>query len=168
MKIKINNYTFNAASRQITFVDYDSIRLDSVLLVTNVTDNLIIYNFADPVVGGAVSGNVLTLDYNTTTMDNTDSLQIFYDDSAASQSVSLDDLCVTLRNILHEISDPSHVDLVLNRLRTTALVESGTITTVSTVTTVGNQTLMDSHQAKLIPMGMDELVYADLVLRRIS
>lgn len=78
MKKLITNYTFSASTKQITFTDYATISLSSVLLITNVTDNIIIYNFADS--GGAVSGNVLTLTYNTASMDNGDKLQIFYDD----------------------------------------------------------------------------------------
>ena len=38
-----------------------------------------IYNFANPALGGSVSGNVVTLDYNTTSMSSSDSLQIFYE-----------------------------------------------------------------------------------------
>jgi hypothetical protein len=83
-KIRIINYSFNKASKQIVFLDYTSISLDGLLLVTNVTDNTIIYNFADPIRGGTVSGNVLTLSYDTSGMSDTDSLQIFYDDPAIS------------------------------------------------------------------------------------
>jgi hypothetical protein len=53
--------------------------LEQLLVITNVTDNIIIYNFADPSAGGTISNNVLTLNYNTVSMSNTDSLQIFLD-----------------------------------------------------------------------------------------
>lgn len=81
MKKLITNYTFNAGAQTVTFTDYTTISLESVLLITNVTDNIIIYNFADVGYGGSVTGNVLTLAYNTTGMSNTDDLQIFYDDT---------------------------------------------------------------------------------------
>lgn len=80
MKIQVTNYTFDKTAKTVTFTDYTTIRLDSILLITNVTDNVIIYNFANPLLGGTVSGNVLTLTYNTSSMDNADKLQIFYDD----------------------------------------------------------------------------------------
>jgi hypothetical protein len=83
MKTLITNYSFNALQRKITFNDYTSILLERVLLITNVKNNIIIYNFADPTKGGTVSGNVLTLTYDTTSMGNTDDLQIFYDDPAS-------------------------------------------------------------------------------------
>lgn len=80
MKIQVTNYTFDKTAKTVTFTDYTTIRLDSILLITNVTDNVIIYNFANPLLGGTVSSNVLTLTYNTSSMDNADKLQIFYDD----------------------------------------------------------------------------------------
>ena len=77
MKILFEDYTFNAAAKQITFNTSETITLPQLLIITNVTDNLIIYNFADPNYGGTINGNVLTLTYNTSLMSNSDSLQIF-------------------------------------------------------------------------------------------
>ena len=82
MKVQVQNYVFDKAAGTVTFSDYVSIRLDSVLLITNVTSNVIVYNFADATKGGAVVNNVLTLDYNTSAMARTDNLQIYYDDAA--------------------------------------------------------------------------------------
>jgi hypothetical protein len=79
MKQLIPNYTFNAASKTITFTDFDAIALERILLITNTKTNDIIYNFADSTKGGTVATNVLTLTYNTTAMSNSDPLQIFYD-----------------------------------------------------------------------------------------
>lgn len=81
MKKLITNYTFNAGAQTVTFSGYTSISLEGILLITNLVDNIIIYNFADVGYGGSVTGNVLTLAYNTTGMSNTDDLQIFYDDT---------------------------------------------------------------------------------------
>lgn len=86
MKKLISNYTFNPAARTISFTDYTSINLESLLLITNVTDNQIIYNFADPCFGGGVNGNTVTLTYNTTSMSSADALQIYYDDPSESAS----------------------------------------------------------------------------------
>jgi hypothetical protein len=89
VKILVQKYTFDKVAKTVTFTDYTTIRLDSILLITNVTDNIIIYNFADnPSKGGTVTGNVLTLLYDTSSMANSDKLQIFYDDANASQLVS--------------------------------------------------------------------------------
>jgi len=66
MKILIQNYTFDKTAKTVTFTDYSSIRLDSLLLITNVTSNVIIYNFASPALGGAVNGKGCT-QYSTVT-----------------------------------------------------------------------------------------------------
>jgi hypothetical protein len=79
MKQVIPTYTFSASGKTVTFTDFTTIRLDRVLLISNVTANLIIYNFADPTAGGTVATNVLTLAHDTTAMSNGDSLQIIYD-----------------------------------------------------------------------------------------
>lgn len=86
MKILFENYTFNAASKQITFNTPSSVSLDQVLVITNVTRNIIIYNFADPSAGGSITNNVLTLTYNTTSMSNNDILQIFLDNALTPAS----------------------------------------------------------------------------------
>lgn len=80
MKIPIENYIFNAAARTITFPSYVNIKLEGILIVTNVTQNNIIYLFNDPTKSGSVVGNVLTLTFNTTTYNNTDKLAIIYED----------------------------------------------------------------------------------------
>jgi hypothetical protein len=92
MKIRITNYSFSASTKQITFLDYPAIgiTLDSVLLITHAPSNTIIYNFADSALGGTVSGNVLTLSYNTTLFSNTDKLLIYYDDAEKDISIHED------------------------------------------------------------------------------
>ena len=80
MKKLIKNYSFSPSLKQVTFKDYAEIVHGGVLLVTNATDGIIIYNFADPLKGGTVSSNVLTLEYDTASMDAADALQVWYDD----------------------------------------------------------------------------------------
>lgn len=86
MKKLITNYAFDASEKKITFSEYTSINHEGILLITNVLNNQIVYNFADACVGGTVSGNVLTLTYDTTSMSDTDPLQIYYDDAATNPS----------------------------------------------------------------------------------
>jgi hypothetical protein len=82
MKKLITRYAFNTANKTVLFSEYSKIYLGNILLITNITDNIIIYNFADATKGGTVSGNTLTLTYNTAAMDGGDTLQIYYDDPA--------------------------------------------------------------------------------------
>lgn len=108
MKIKINNYAFDKTAKTITFRDYTSINLDGVLLITNVVSNIVIYNFTDPLKGGTISGNVLTLDYDTSSMSNTDILQIFYDD--ANTNAATDESILLLRRIVKELESNFTID----------------------------------------------------------
>lgn len=91
MKSLITNYTFDASAQTITFGDYAGITLDNVMLITNVTDQVIIYNFADSSKGGSVATNVLTLEYDTTSMSDTDDLQIWYWDPTKTSKVVISD-----------------------------------------------------------------------------
>lgn len=86
MKIKVNNYTFSASAKTITFTEYTSLLLDDIILITNVTTGTIIYNFADPSLTGTIVNNVLTLAYNTTSMSNTDKLSIYIDNEQTPAS----------------------------------------------------------------------------------
>jgi len=83
------SYTFNPSAKTITFSGLgQSIDLQNILLITNTTANTIIYNFADSSSGAvSFSNNVLTLDYNTTSMASTDKLQIYVDVPAYEESL---------------------------------------------------------------------------------
>lgn len=144
MKTRISNYTFNAIAGQITFSDYSSagILLESVLLITNVTSNIIIYNFANPLLGGTVSGNVLTLDYNTATMNNADKLLIYYDDSSVPATDAtiqlLQDQNALLRRMLILLNSSAVVDSGSRQKVNIDAVGVGAIATTLTSTTVGS------------------------------
>ena len=86
----VGGYTFNPANKTVTFTGLQyTITLANVLLITNTTANTIIYNFADST-NGAVSfaDNVLTLDYNTASMNATDALQIYIDVESYEESLA--------------------------------------------------------------------------------
>ena len=100
MKKIISSYNFNPVAKKVTLVDYPSIDAKGLLLITNVTDNIIIYNFADPLKGATVSGNVVTLAYDTSSMNGGDSLQIFYDDGGSQTSPKMETL---LEELIEEV-----------------------------------------------------------------
>lgn len=145
MKLQITNYTFNKTAKQVTFTDYTTIRLDSILLITNVTDNVIIYNFADPLLGGTVATNVLTLTYDTSGMDNADKLQIFYDDSdTAPSNAELQTTLYSLTQTLQELTARLAVLASMANSGQPALrtIPVGTTAVTGTVTaTVANATI---------------------------
>ena len=86
----VGGYIFDPAAKTVTFTGLQyTITLANILLITNTTANTIIYNFADST-NGAVSfaSNVLTLDYNTTSMNATDALQIYIDVESYEESLA--------------------------------------------------------------------------------
>jgi hypothetical protein len=91
--------------------------LANILLITNVTANTIIYNFASSTTG-AVSfvNNVLTLDYDTTSMSATDVLQIYIDVESYEES-----LATLLRRMNKLLESNAVVD---SRLRQKVVIEA--------------------------------------------
>ena len=94
------SYSFDKTAKTVTFSGLrQSITLSNILLITNVTANTIIYNFADSTKGAvSFNNNVLTLDYDTSSMANTDVLQIFLD--LPSNEESLHDLLRRMNKLL--------------------------------------------------------------------
>jgi len=155
MKKLIKNYTFNAAAKTVTFSDYIAIDHEGILLITNVVDGALLYNFADPALGGTVAGNVLTLELDTTTMSDTDGLMVYYDDAevlpATIDSVeTLQSYVQEIQNLAQQISFLSSVRGIASDLRVTLL--SGTLSTLSTVTTVTTVTTV-SNIANITSIG---------------
>lgn len=88
MKKRLTGYTFDASEKTVTHADFSDITLEGIQLIVNTTDQIIIYNFADTTKGGTLSTDTLTLEYDTTTMDDADKLMILVDDAATTQVVS--------------------------------------------------------------------------------
>ena len=104
MKVLFQDYTFDASAKTVTFDVTDTITLNRILLITNVSTNAIIYNFANPLQGGVIANNVLTLDFDTTSMSNSDSLQIFLDlygsPSTETTAVAINETLKLLRRLV--------------------------------------------------------------------
>jgi hypothetical protein len=101
----IGSYVFTPASRTIAISGVSGLSLNQFLLITNVTSNKIVYNFADSTLGGTLSGNILTLAYDTTAMSADDSLQIYID-----QPYATDDEITLLRRIVKLLESSATVD----------------------------------------------------------
>lgn len=172
MKTLVSTYTFNPSAKTVTLDKAYS--LEQILLITNVTTNQMIYNFADPTMGGSIIGSVLTLDFNTTAMSAGDKLQIFVDDAEAVQPVIDQDAALLLSRVLNALNAPQGYDKSLQRQRGTVVVESGTVTTVSTVTTVTtvstvtNLSTIDTLQGRIQVYGANLSAWADTTRARIT
>jgi hypothetical protein len=94
MKQKWTNYTFSpgAANAGTVTLTGLNITLDQILLITDTTRNVIIYNFADATAGESAyaqaTNSVLTLTANTTGYSSTDKLLIYYDDNISPATLS--------------------------------------------------------------------------------
>ena len=86
--IQSNYYLFDASAREVIIPG--GIQREQLILITNVTDNKVIYNFSDPELTATtytiqtdirnVTTTRVVLAYDTSTMSDTDDLQIVYDD----------------------------------------------------------------------------------------
>lgn len=88
MKKRLTGYTFDASAQTVVHASFSDVTLAGIQLITNVTDGLVIYNFADATKGGTLSTDTLTLEYDTTSMSDTDELMILVEDGSASVAVS--------------------------------------------------------------------------------
>lgn len=86
-------YTFNASNKTVVVSNYlDYFTKEYLLIITNTSENTIIYNFACEGYGGTISGNTLTLEYDTTSMSDTDNLQIILYLETSNADTSIIDL----------------------------------------------------------------------------
>jgi len=86
--IQSNYYLFDASAREVIIPG--GIQREQLILITNVTSNKVIYNFSDPELTATeyhISTDIrnktttrVVLTYDTTSMSDTDKLQIIYDD----------------------------------------------------------------------------------------
>ena len=125
MKRLIENYTFNPTTKQIIIIDSENIPQEKLLLITNMTDGIIIYNFADNNARGSIQGNIITLNYDTTSMSDTDKLQIWAEDT----NPLMVSLCNCLNVVKHAVGRLSYD--TSNQLRATVVGSLSTVTTAN-------------------------------------
>jgi hypothetical protein len=132
--------------------------LDNILLITNVSRNIIIYNFADVNKGEqSFSNNVLTLTYDTAGagMASSDVLQIFLDVNSGSfdtKTTSTDDQIILLRRIVKLMESQAACDPA-QRQRIT--LDAATATAA---VTVAQATAAESVKANAASILSDDVV----------
>lgn len=163
------DYTFDASAKTITFTD--TIVEANLEVIINSTDGIIIYNSILSAQGTLV-GKVLTLTYDTTSMSDSDVLQIFYGDTAVTSSGYTFETLISKVNVLVDDSSlfaslgdfinqgvleiaggiPSLLDGIadpLPNILTPPIPELFTIGTVTTSTTDPYATLPTNFQREL-------------------
>jgi hypothetical protein len=81
---------------------------------------------------------------------------------------SLQSMIVLLTRMLNYLNAPQGYDKSLQRSRQTAIIESGTVTTVGTVSNVANQTLMGGIQGQILVNGGNMAAWQAAVRNRIT
>ena len=139
------SYTFDKVTKKVTIsLPSGNVVLEGLLLITNVTNNIIIYNFADPTKGATLSGNVFTLTYDTNTgaFNNTDKLQIYYYDTQPS-TIQMTDMALAIKQLYNLMQKPTYsengtylknknyggyIDYIANVISTSTLISNiGTV-----------------------------------------
>ena len=133
-------YTFAPSTRKITITGVKSggdvlttILLEQILLITNVTDNIMLYNFADATLGGTISRTVMTVNYDTASMSSTDKLMILMEIQDPTEDM------LRLLNRLVKVSEAlGNVDS--SQRQRVAVDTFGAALTITAVTTLGTVT----------------------------
>lgn len=146
--------TFDASAQEVTFnitgIDEVPITFDIRRLLAIINGDTIIYATATPTKGyTALLSNVLTLEYDTTAMNDNDPIQVIYDipvnPATEDRQIVSNELMTELVDALNANDANSRMLLQLLKplgIITTANgrievnIAAGTITTVGTVTTV--------------------------------
>ena len=168
MKELIKDYIFDPTNKNVVFNNNDKIDLERVLLITNVTDNVIIYNFANPVAGGrVVNNNILNLQYDTTTMSDTDKLQIFYEvDAVPAKEATQADMYELMYSVYTAVKDLSALVCTISggalRVSTTTPVAIGTMPNVSVVNGVNVSNFGAANSNTLIP-NLNNVVFQNTI-----
>lgn len=174
MKELIKDYIFDPTNKNVVFNNYDKIDLERVLLITNVTDNVIIYSFANPVAGGhVVNNNILNLQYDTTTMSDTDKLQIFYElDAVPAKEATQADMYELMYSVYSAVKDLSALVSTISggalRVSTTTpvtiagAVAIGTMPNVSVVNGVNVSNFGAANSNTLIP-NLNNVVFQNTI-----
>ena len=148
MKKLVNNYAFVPSARQVLINEDLFSSLEQLLLITDVSTNTVIYNFADPNLGGVLTDQTITLDYNTASLSNADSLQIFIDVDDGSRVSLVALLQSGLAEIVHQLqsirndggmADPAGRVRVAIESGSVGLSTNQTLATVTNVANIGGQ-----------------------------
>lgn len=106
-------YTFSASAKTITFIE--SYTIQNILVITNVENGEVIYNFACPGKTGTLNGKVLTLDSSTSGMSDTDELLVILQEEDASIE-NLEDIKAELKSIKLESNSVLEQLVITNNL----------------------------------------------------
>lgn len=158
MKILVSNYLFQPQANRLVLLDFDAarpVKPEMVLLVTNVTRNIILYNFASPGQGAAFFANELTFVVDCAGMEPTDRIQVFYEDGRQQAS---EELVESLRDLVELLKFLPAVRGTLGDLRVTPTGTVGISGSLTTLTTLTGQTNLGGFPASTQIKDLDNLL----------
>jgi hypothetical protein len=172
----VGSMVFDASAQTLTFSGV-TLTQEQILTVVNATDGIMIYCFADPSLKGTLAGSVLTVDYNTTGMDDGDAIQIYVDLPDVVQAVTgpltnaellaspdIAELISELRVISSLLLNPPNMDPTVNAIRSTIT----SLPTLATVTTVAALTALNSFNLDPVVRDLSILSWAANVRWRMT
>jgi hypothetical protein len=116
----IGSYAFDKTAKTVT-ISGVSLTIEKILLVVNLVSDIIIYSPIVPGKGGTFSGGVLSLNYDTSAMNNADELQIWVAiPSTAATSAKQDTGNTSIGNIdtkIGEVQATPTTNSLLGRLK---------------------------------------------------
>lgn len=133
------SWTFTPGAANAGTIAFSGVTLPlkSILLITNVTRGVVIFQFNSATRGAAsYSNGVLTLEADTSTHSASDELHIRVDVDSATMIDAAPDgmIAVLLTRILGILLAPLGYRKDTQRYQASAVIESGTVSTVSSVT----------------------------------
>jgi len=100
------NYIFDASARTIDLSSIENFSIKKLYAILNISKNQIIYAIGTSIYGiTSISGDVLTLIYDTTTQSDTDELGIIYDDQISEiPADDIDSVATAVRALPQHVS----------------------------------------------------------------
>lgn len=164
------NYSFSAATSTITF--NESIYLEGITTITNLSDNVLIYQFNNPLLGGSLSSDrkTLTLVFDTSSMSDADPLQIGYGVPSPQANNPASEETLAVLKFLLQMLKPLGMTTGAgsNRLSVDVNAVTGAVTSVGTVTTLTNITNIGNVNSFCLMKDTSMNTFSNLVRSRIS
>lgn len=167
------NYTFVPGASGVGTIALDIANFDIKRLVAiiNQSRGVMIYSTGNVDLRySSISGNTLTLFFDTTGHSANDVIQVIYNDSNPLSMV-LDDVSTWFKTLLKALQYPNYLDRSLNALRIAIVNTIATVTTVTTVTTVSSvtdQANIGGYNAQVMVRSATRQAWYNSVRSRIS
>lgn len=171
-QVIIDKYAFDANARTITFPDLPDIKMEGLQLITNISTGEIVYQFNQSGKGGTLTGNILTLAFDTSSMNSTDKLQIIYHPPAGG---FFNRIVALLEQIWRATVRPEWLVAISTGKALRTLLDTNsnlnavtTVTTVTTCATVTNLTNFNTIDSRELVWAQMRQAYTHGIRNRIN